>query len=413
MKSKILSMLLSVAIAFGLWFYVVTVVSTESTEPISGIPVVLEGEAVLEERGLMIVSDKNVTASLKLTGSRSDHKKINKSNITLKVDLTKIYEPGTHYLSYNNPTFPGDVANGAFTVEERYPETIAVTVEKRLYREIPVEIGYNGAVPEGFLADMGNAVLDYAYVNVNGPASVVELIDHARIDVNLEDQTESISGNYRYTLCDVEGNPVDVAMVTTDVAEIHLDVKIQRYEEITLLVNAIYGGGATETNTKIQINPKSIRVSGSEALLSDLTTEMVLGTINLADIPEKTQITFPIKLPDGVTNLSGVTEATVDISFTGLVTKEYTTGNIKVINVPEGMEYDLMNDVMKVILRGTNSQMNTLDPENIEVTVDLTGKELGASTIKATVIVKGDGYETVGPVGTHSVSVTLREEEDS
>ena len=90
-----------------------------------------------------------------------------------------------------------------------------------------------------------------------------------------------------------------------------------------------------------------------------------------------------------------------------------TTGNIKVINVPEGMEYDLMNDVMKVVLRGTNSQMNTLDPENIEVTVDLTGKELGASTIKATVIVKGDGYETVGPVGTHSVSVTLREEEDS
>ena len=413
MKSKLLSALLSLAIAFGLWFYVVTVVSTESTESISGIPVVLEGEAVLEERGLMIVSDKNVTASLKLTGSRSDHKKINKSNITLKVDLTKIYEPGTHYLSYNNPSFPGDVANGAFTVEERYPETIALTVEKRLYKEVPVEISYSGAVPEGFLADMGNAVLDYSYVNVNGPASVVELIDKARIDVNLEDMTESISGNYRYTLCDLEGNPVDVEMVTTDVAEIHLDVKIQRFEEIKLLVNAVYGGGATENNTKIEIKPASIRVSGSEALLADLTTEIVLGTVNLADIPESTQLSFTIKLPEGVTNLSGVTEATVDVKFTGLVTREFTTENIKVINVPEGMEYDLMNDVMKVTLRGTYAQMNTLDTEKIEVTVDLTGKELGASTVKATVAVKAEGFDNVGAVGTHSVSVTLRQEEDS
>ena len=53
MKRKILSFLLSLAIAFGLWLYVVTVVSPGSEKEYYNIPVVLEGETVLQERGLI------------------------------------------------------------------------------------------------------------------------------------------------------------------------------------------------------------------------------------------------------------------------------------------------------------------------------------------------------------------------
>ena len=412
MKNKVWSLLLSVALAVCLWMYVITTVSPNSKTTVSDIPVVFEGETwLLENRNLMITDGLDATVDLELSGNRSDLNKLNRSNITLKIDLTKVYEAGETNLTYTT-TWPSDVPSGSITTESRSPAAIKLKVEKRLTQEIPVNLVFTGAVQEGLLADTENVVLDYPVVNIKGPASVVEQVKQARIDVNLEDRTESLSENYRYTLCDEEGNPIDVEKITTDVAEIHLEMKIHRYQEIPLKLNVIYGGGATEGYARYELNPGSIRVSGSDTVLADLT-EIVLGTINFAEQTENTQMTFPINLPEGVTNLTGITEATVDLRFAGLSIKEFTTENIKVINVPAGLEYELMSEVVKVTLRGPVAKINQIKPEDIVVTVDLTGKEVGATTVKATVTVRNETEETVGAVGAHSVSVTLSEAEDN
>lgn len=410
MKNKIGPLLLSVLLAIGLWMYVITTVSPNSKTTISNVEVDFEGESwLLENRNLMITDGMDTTVDLELSGNRSDLNKLNRSNVTLKVDLTKIYEAGETELSFT-PGYPSEVSPSAITVDSRNPASIKLTVEKRLTREIPVEVVFTGAVPEGFIADMENAVLDYPVVNIKGPASVVELIEQARIDVNMEDRTESLSENYRYTLCDKDGNPVEVELVTTDVAEVHLDVKVQRFQEIPLKLNVVYGGGATEGYTRYEVKPKSIRVSGSEAVLEDLT-EIVLGTVNFAELRENTQMTFPINLPEGVTNLTGITEAAVDISFVGLSIKEFAIERITVVNVPEGLQYELMSEVVKVTLRGPVALINQIEPEDIEVTVDLTGKEIGASTVKANITIKDEKFATVGAMGIHTVSVTLKEAE--
>ena len=410
MKSKIGPLLLSVMLAVGLWMYVITTVSPNSKATISNVEVDFEGESwLLENRNLMITDGMDTTVDLELSGNRSDLNKLNRSNVTLKVDLTRIYEAGETELSFT-PGYPSEVSPSAITVDSRNPASIKLTVEKRLTREIPVNVVFTGAVPEGFIADTESFELDYPVVNIKGPASVVELIEQARIEVDMEERTESLSESYRFTLCDKDGNPVEVELVTTDVAEVHLDVKVQRFQEIPLKLNVVYGGGATEGYTRYEIKPKSIRVSGSEAVLADLT-EIVLGTVNFAEMRENTQMTFPINLPEGVTNLTGITEATVDISFVGLSIKEYTIEKITVVNVPDGMTYELMSEVVKVTLRGPVALINQIEPEDIVVTVDLTGKEIGASTVKANIAVKGDNFTPVGALGPHTVSVTLKEAE--
>lgn len=410
MKRKVWSALLALAIAFGLWLYVITYVSPGSEETYYNIPVVFEGETALTERNLMITSGGTASVTLKISGNRSDLNKINESNIKIKVDLSKVYDPGEHELSYSSITYPGDVPASAFTVESKTPETVKITVEKIQRKEIPVTAEFNGSAPDGYIAYTSEAVMDYPAINVTGPSSVVELIDHARIDVDLTDRSESISENYRYTLCDAEGNPIDVEQVITDVAEVHLDVKIQRWKEIELKLNVTYGGGATEANTKISILPATVRVSGSDAMLEDLT-EIVLGSVDLSSIDSDTQMTFAINLPEGVTNLSNVTDAAVDISFKGLSIKKFTVSQIRAVNVPEGLECDLLNEVLEVTLRGPTTLISQLTPEDITVTVDLTGKEIGTSTVKATITILGEQYAAIGEMGTHSVSVTLREPE--
>jgi hypothetical protein len=77
--------------------------------------------------------------------------------------------------------------------------------------------------------------------------------------------------------------------------------------------------------------------------------------------------------------------------------------------IPEGMEAELLNQVLKVRLRGPAAVMDKLTPENVIVTVDFSGKELGSFTIKPVITVQGTDFTKVGAVGTYSVSATLRE----
>jgi len=77
--------------------------------------------------------------------------------------------------------------------------------------------------------------------------------------------------------------------------------------------------------------------------------------------------------------------------------------------VPEGLEAELLNQVLKVRIRGPVGVMENLTPENISVIVDFSGKEVGTFTIKPTIVVKGDAFTSVGAVGSYSVSATLRE----
>jgi len=406
-NSKLISVLVSLAIAFGMWLYVITTVSPGYTGTINDIRVAFEGEGALEERGLMITDGLDAQVDLTLTGNRSDYSKLTRDNITIRVDLTKIYDPGIKQLDYNID-YPSDVPSGAFVEENRYPGKVTITVEKKISKPVEVVVEFSGSAMEGYIAETEECVLDYPAIYITGPNSVVEQISYARIKVDLTDRTESISDSYRFTLCDEEGNPVDVEKVTTDVAEVHLDLKIQRWKEIPVRMDVKYGGGALESNTEIIIDPMVIRVSGSELLLEDLE-EIVLGSIDLSSLEEDFTEIYTITLPEGVTNMTGKTEATVEIRFVDLVIKEFEVSQIEVINVPEGLEYDLLNEVVKVRLRGPTALINQLRNEDIVLRVDLSGKEIGSFTVKPAITIKGDAYVDIGAVGTHSVSIALKE----
>lgn len=260
------------------------------------------------------------------------------------------------------------------------------------------------------MSDREHKLLDYAYINVDGPASVADLIEKAVIEVDLREQRESIDQNFRYTLCDAEGNPVDAQLITTNVAEVNLKVKIQRVKEVKLRLDVTYGGGATEKNTSIEISPATIRVSGGEAVLEELGDELTIGKLNLAEITKSQELAFQITLPEGVTNETGTTEASVRIHFTGLSTREFVLDDIKIINVPEGMEVDLITQKLTVVLRGPTADVAKIKEEDVTITVDFTGEEAGTNTFKATIHC-GEGYETVGAVGTYAVSATVKQKQ--
>lgn len=409
MRNKIISGLLSIAIAFGLWLYVITYVSSASESTFYNIPVVFEGEALLNDRGLMLSDKEDTTITLVLSGSRSDLAKVNSSNITVKASLTGIYEPGENIPLTYSISYPGDVPSNAFVEESKNPETVRVSVEKLVSnKEIPVMVKYNGtAVPEGFMCDKENAQLDHNVILISGPGSVADQISQAIIEVDLTEQRESISQSYRYTLCDGEGNPVDAENITVNTEEVHLDLKIRRVKEVALKVNVVYGGGVAENNVAVTLDNDTIRLSGGEAVLDALGDEILLGSINLADLDKSQEVPMPINLPEGVTNETGITEVTVTVRFIGVNTREMSVANIEILNVPEGMEVDLITKKLTVIVRGPTGMLSNLTEEDIFATVDFADAEEGSSTFKAKIAFT-DAFDKMGAVGTYSVSATVK-----
>ena len=412
MKRKILYALLSAAIAFGLWLYVITTVNPDYEDTIYDIPVVLANESALNEHGLMLDMEKTPTVTLKLSGNRSDITKLDNSNITLVADLSKIYDAGEQQVSYSI-SFPGEIPNNSIEILSKSTgDFITLKIVERKSKEVPVALAYSGAVPEGFRTDKESMTLNPQTVTVTGPVSVVDQITQAVVAVDLTGKTETITESCTYTLCNEAGEAVDSEKITTDVAEVELSLKIQRYKEITLKLNVTSGGGATAENTQIDINPKTIQVSGSEQLLEALGDELVIGDLKLGELAGNIEgAEYEIKLPEGIENLTGKLKATVSVTLPDLVTRTFQVTNIRARSVPSGMSVKLVTEELTVTMRGPEDQIDELTEEDISVAVDFSQAKPGTDTYKALIYVDSTRFGDVGAVGPYTVTAELKEEE--
>lgn len=407
-KNKILPLLISFVGAFMLFCYVITFVSAEREETFYDIPVSFQGEAIMEDRGLMLVSEKP-TVTLTLHGKRSELNKLDSTNITIHADLSKIDGPGNHNLS-PNVYYPGDIPSNAFTVLSQYPSMVKVTVERRVTKEVPVEIRYEGNVKTDFILDRENVELDHEYITVTGPASSVEPIAKAVIKVDLNERSDSFAESYRFTLCNTYGVPVDAKMVDVDVTEVNVTMYIKAVKEIPLVYTVVDGGGATVRTSQIELDTAHIKVAGNENVLEDLK-ELNIGTIYLGEILEDSKLTFPIKLPEGVTNLSGKSEVVASVSFPDLLTKTFTITRITAMNVPEGMDVIFDTQELTVTIRGPKEIMNLMATPHVAVRVDFANGKLGTANYEAIIVISA-GYSKAGAVDTYRVTATLVEKTD-
>ena len=405
MKSKVLAFLLATVVAFGLWLYVITVVNPESEKTYYEIPVVLHNKEILEERGLMIVGESpKVTLALK--GKRTTLNILNEANINVIINVANIEKPGTHHLTYDI-SYPGNVSKNEISVLSSSTDLITVKVEKKIKKTIPVVVDDRGtSVPDGFIAVQKDIYLDRPSIEAYGPESVMQHIYQAVIEVDLTGQTKTLIKECPYTLCNKEGVPVNASGVITNAEEVTMRIKIHRLKEISLVVKIIDGGGATQQTSTIKIDPQKIWVSGEDQLLENLS-ELVIGTVNLAEIPEDTTFTFLIVMPEGVTNQTGVEQATVRVDVPELMTKAFNVTTITAINVPVGMEADIITQAQSVTVRGPADVVETMKDTDISLVVDFSKVQPGMHPLEARVVIS-DAFPGVGAMDTYEITVTLR-----
>ncbi len=403
MKSKVLTAFLSVLIAFGLWAYVVTVEVPEDERTYYHVPVVLDGQNLLAERNLMLVSGQDYKVNLTLSGYRTDLNKLDNTNITLLANMGQITEPGEHWLNYT-VSYPGN--SGAINVVQKDPQQIKIEVVELSKKEIPVKVAYSGQLPSGYTVDRQNVVLDHTIVTVSGPKDVVDQIAQARITVDLTGKVQTIDQTFRHALCDDTGKPIeDVSSITVNVSDIRANITIRKLKEVPLHIEIIPGGGLTANMVTITPDRTSITVAGSEADLADLD-QIVLGAIDLGKLTGNASQIFEIDLPDGVTNVTGVTAVTVQIQIPPMSVKRFTVTTFEAVNVPNGARVEFQTKQLEVDIRGPAALLNKLSAEDIVAVVDFSDAGPGSASYVAVIEVRG--VEGVGAIGrNYSVSAEV------
>ena len=407
-RNKLISALVSIVIAFSLWLYVITVDSPDYTDTIYDIPLTFVGETALQSRNLVLTGISADSVDITFSGKRSDVLKLNKSNITLKVDLSRIYDPGVQTVEWTY-AYPGDVASNAFTREAVNPDKVTVTIENWVRKEIAVRVNPVGVVPMGVFADTENVIQEFETITVAGPASAVDLVAEAIIDIDLSKYRESIGEYFRFTLVNPEGEPVDAARIEVSVDEVYVEMAIQSVKDVPLVIQLVDGGGATADTSVLYYEPQTIKVAGPESVLEELD-EILLGTIHLADELQDREIVYPIPELEGITNLSGLTEVTAYLSFPNLLMKEFVVENLTAVNVPEGLEAEIITQKLTITVRGGADLVNRLTADQIKATVDFTDTQIGSSSFKVN-IGFADGFESLGTVGVSTATATVSEVE--
>ena len=407
--SKGLYVAISILLAIIFWLYVRAENDIPMENQVRGIPIQITNEDVLESRGLMVSEIDPETINITFEGSSSVVPRLNRNNVTVSVDVSRITSEGSYDLTYTvaMPTNLNTTGGSGITRSSNV-ESIRVTVVPLYAREISIEGTFVGEVADGYQA--GELEITPETVTISGEESVVNQVARAVVEVGGDALTETYTGDLPITLLDRDGNVIedDRISLSVDTALVILPVQVVR--DVPLTVNLIPGGGISQEDidryVKVEIDPATISVAGSAEDLEAITS-ISLGDIDLSTVLTTASVERNIEIANELTNISGVSRATVTITIEGLEMRTVDVSNFELRNVSAGYHADIVTQSIDIQIRGPQESLDQISPSQILVVGDLTDivSATGRYTVPARVYLNGP--DDVGVVGEYTVTVQV------
>ena len=398
-------LVISILVALGIWVYVDITQDITASKEISNIPVEFQGEdTTLAERGLMLLPDSETTINLKLEGAKSILAQLDTAKLRVQADLSAVTETGIQ-------TVPCRVIYPEYKFSSRLTATtptnsfnITIDVGELYSREVEIRCDIQGTVAEGYIA--GEPQFTPEKLELRGPQEEVDAVSYAKVSLNIEDATETVDQALPYVLYNEAGEPISGGDIHAVQDEIRVVLPVDVVKELPLEIDFQEFPGLSKNNVSYQIEPASIVVSGEASLLNDVD-RLVLDSFDLSQLGGNEVYHYVIQLPEGCTNLSGVTRATLTISFIDLVQDTRTATEFQAENVPEGKSVTILTDELTVRIQGTAADVAAVHDRDITVRADLqeVSAASGTYTVPAEILISTGG--DVGVVGTYQVTVIL------
>lgn len=395
LDSKALYVVLSIAIAVVMWFYVTSMDGNQASKPIRNITITFSGEEQLESNGLMIAGDAP-SANITVKAKPAVLAQLTDKTVELVVDVATIERAGDYTLAYT-VKLPSNISASQVQIINEETGNVSFTVAEYRQREIELRGKFEGTTAEGYLAgDQEDFVFSPNKITISGQAELVNQVSYAEVVVTGENLSENVRGDFPYRFIGASGDVIDNLDVECSVATVHTTFPILATADIPLKVELVAGGGVSLDQVTCTLSQESLTVAGSKTAVEAIQSEgsIVLGTIDLGTVHDGDVITFDIAITDELTNISGVTQVTATLDLdNSLKSKTVEVTNIDCISPPDGWAAKALTQMVEVEVRGSQELLDAVTPDKIRVVADLKdiNQAAGQYTVTANVYLDSVG----------------------
>lgn len=395
LDSKALYVVLSIAIAVVMWFYVTSMDGNQASKPIRNITITFSGEEQLESNGLMIAGDAP-SANITVKAKPAVLAQLTDKTVELVVDVATIERAGDYTLAYT-VKLPSNISASQVQIINEGTGNVSFTVAEYRQREIELRGKFEGTTAEGYLAgDQEDFVFSPNKITISGQAELVNQVSYAEVVVTGENLSENVRGDFPYRFIGASGDVIENLDVECSVATVHTTFPILATADIPLKVELVAGGGVSLDQVTCTLSQESLTVAGSKTAVEAIQSEgsIVLGTIDLGTVHDGDVITFDIAITDELTNISGVTQVTATLDLDdSLKSKTVEVTNIDCISPPDGWAAKALTQMVEVEVRGSQELLDAVTPDKIRVVADLKdiNQAAGQYTVTANVYLDSVG----------------------
>jgi YbbR domain-containing protein len=380
------------AMALAVW---VAAVTAADPDEVRQYPDPIPVEIVGQDPGLVITSDVPKQIELTLRAPRSVWDKLlaETSGIRAVLDLSGL-STGDHTLpiQIQIPTRPVRIVSAT-------PQTATITLEPLATQTFPVNLSLSGEPAIGYQA--GDPSLDPSEVVISGPKSQVDRVARLRISLNLAGVRESIDQTVSVQALD-ENNQL-LAGLGLNPAQVHINLPVSQqggYRDLAVkvVVSGQVASGYRLAN--ISVFPPVVTVySGDPTLVNSLPGALETQPLDLENANDEVTTRLAINLPEGV-SLVGDQTVLVRVNVSP-IQSSLTLSNktIELEGLPGGWFAQIAPDNVDVILSGPLPLLDTLSPQEVRVSVDVTDLEEGTHqlTPKVDILVSDITVESILP----------------
>lgn len=284
------------------------------------------------------------------------------------------------------------------------PASVAIRLERRLARIIPIQAQFANKPPAGFQA--GTATFRPQEVRVSGPESLIAKVTSVFATVRFGDAPVDLAQDVRPVPVDAAGQPVEGLEIDPVGVQVSVPVLSTATTRTVPVLPQLRGGVATGYwISRSVVQPPVVTVSGERSAI-EILARIDTATVDVSGLTAGRTFTTALVLPEGVTTV-GPAAATVTLTVVALVgTRPFPLVAVRSSGLEPGQSAEVSPGTVSVILGGTLPVLEGLVPGSVVASVDASGR--GPGTYTLAVAVAAPGGTTVESVQPQQVTVTIR-----
>lgn len=367
---NIRTFLLALVLGVSVW---VSAVSAADPNEVHTYPNPIPLEVIGQDPSLVLTSEipQTVEVSLRAPHSVWESLTARENSVRVVLDLSGL-SAGEHTREVQIM-----VDTRPYQIVLANPTSVTVVLESLASQTLPVSLSLSGQPAAGY--QVGEATMNITQVAISGPDSLVRQAARARVAINLDSVRESIDESVPVQILDAQNQILRELTINPESIRVNVPISQQggfRDVAVKVVVQGQQAAGYRIEN--ISVFPPVVTVFAEDPeLVSQLPGIVETQPLDLQDRKENVSTRLSLDLPENIT-IVGPQTVQVQVSISP-IQDSLTLLNqpIDVNGLAEGLSAEVFPQTIDVIISGPVPVLEELTSQDITVSVDVRGLEVG------------------------------------